>query len=548
MQRTTGWWILATLTGWMIMQVDGVRADSAPAEGPRGANVDYANRYDRARAEVLANRAADWRNGAVVYQIFVDRFAPGADPAKKRDHYAPPRRLRDWDEPPVRGEYNETAEVWSHELDFWGGDLAGVLGKLDYLESLGVDVIYLNPIHAALTNHKYDADDYRAVSPEYGDRDDVRRLAEALHQRGMKLVLDGVFNHMGRSSPKFQAALADENSPYRDWFFFEAELPEGYRGWADVANLPELRMEHPAVREHIYAATDSVVQGYLRDGVDGWRLDVAPELGFRYLGELTEAAHAAKPGALVVGENWVYPEEWMPALDAVMNLYYLSVIDHLLAGRVGGAHAGRLIDRMIADTGIDAVLKSWVILDNHDLPRIATRWPKKWRRRMAQVLQFTLPGSPCVYYGVETGMSGGDDPEQRGPMRWDLANEQNPDFVWMKKLLALRSENRALAIGDFRLLDAQHVLAFMRRTDRVAESTVVVANPSNKPVSDVIPLRDGKLMNGVQLRNVLGDGDDAGGGRADCGLLHVEIPAHTIWVLRPEIKDTAAYDPFKRVQ
>jgi glycosidase len=115
--------------------------------------------------------------------------------------------------------------------------------------------LYLNPIHAALTNHKYDADDYRAVSPEYGDRDDVRRLAEALHQRGMKLVLDGVFNHMGRSSPKFQAALADENSPYRDWFFFDAELPEGYRGWADVANLPELRMEHPAVREHIYAAT-----------------------------------------------------------------------------------------------------------------------------------------------------------------------------------------------------------------------------------------------------------------------------------------------------
>jgi len=512
---------------------------------PTGDDLAFlANTYDEERAPVLAARAADWRNGAIVYQVFVDRFSPPESLDAKHGHYVAPRRLRAWTDQPARGDYNDEAGVWSHELDFWGGDLAGVRGRLDYVQNLGADVLYLNPIFQSLSNHKYDAQDYFTIAPEYGTRADLIALADDLHARGMRLVLDGVFNHVGRNAPWFQQALADAASPYRDWFFIGDAHKNGYLGWADVANLPELRLENPRVRARIWGDADSVVQGYLRDGVDGWRLDVATDLGFRYLAELTQAAHAARPGSLVIGENWVYPEEWSPALDAVMNFYYREVMVQMLAGDIGGAHAGRLVGRMIADAGIEPVLKAWTILDNHDLPRQSTVWPKKWRRRMAQVLQFTLPGSPCVYYGAELGMKGGDDPEMRGPMRWDLVSDSNAELAWMRRLIALRRGNRALRIGDFRLLESEGVFAFLRRTDRVAETTIVVANASSRAVTDVLPLRDSKVMNWGWLQDELSDARV----QARSGLLRVEMPPHSVWVLRPQMGAAGGHNPYKRIQ
>jgi glycosidase len=522
----------------------GVRGQEAGPQGnPSGDAGQYANSYDVARAEKLKAREADWRNGAIVYQVFVDRFAPPADPQKKKDLYAAPRRLRDWHEEPTPGRFVESAGVWQHELDFWGGDLPSLRGKLDYIQGLGVDVLYLNPIHKALTNHKYDAQDYFEISPEYGTREDLQALAADLHARGMKLVLDGVFNHMGRTADWFQQGLTDPASPYRSFFYFGDEYPAGYRAWCNVLNLPELNLENPAVRARIYGDADSVVQSFLRDGVDGWRLDVAPELGFKYLAELTEAAHKSRPGSLVIGENWLYPEEWSPSLDAVMNLYYWKVIQHLADGRISGPHAGRLIERMIDDAGLEAILKSWIILDNHDLPRLRTQLPQAWERRIAQVLQMTLPGSPCVYYGVEVGLEGGHDPAQRGPMRWDLVSEDNPEFAWMKQLLDLRSQHRALRIGDFRLLDSERLLAFMRRTDRVAETVVVLVNPTALTVNDVVPLRESKLMNWQLLEDAFSDRQY----RIDCGTLNAEVPGRTVCVLRPVIP-ASGYNPYKRVQ
>jgi glycosidase len=253
----------------------------------------FANARDRALAPKLAARAADWRIGPVVYQVLVDRFAPSADLDAKRHLYAAPRVLRAWTDQPQRGTRDDALGLWSHEIDFWGGDLASLEGKLGYLDDLGVDVLYLNPIHAAYTNHKYDAQDYFTVSPEFGTRDDVKRIAGDLHARGMRLVLDGVLNHMGRTSPMFRQALADPRSPWRDWFYIGPQYRLGYRAWWDVANLPDVNWENPAVRARLYGDPDSVVQGWLADGIDGWRLDVAYDIGFRFLGELTAAAHAA---------------------------------------------------------------------------------------------------------------------------------------------------------------------------------------------------------------------------------------------------------------
>jgi glycosidase len=525
-----------------------VSGPTMPAEARAPAEAtSWASAYDEALGARLKEREADWRNGAVVYQVIVDRFAPSANLALKRKLYPPPKVLHVWPDLPTKGEELPGEGLWAHELDFWGGDLASLLGKLGYVVDLGADVLYLNPIHAAYTNHKYDAYDYAKVSPEYGTRQDLIALAQACHRHGIGLMLDGVFNHMGRKeNHRFQDALRDPNSPNRSWFIIDDKFKHGYRAWADVANLPEVNLENPAVRDYLWGGRDSVVQGYLRDGVDGWRLDAAYDIGFKYLGELTRAAHSAKRGSWVVGEIWCYPEEWSPSVDGVMNFHLRQIVLDLVAGKVSGRLAGRSVERVIADTGLDASLKSWFQLDNHDTERLKTLIPDNELRRLAQVLQFTLPGSPVVYYGTELGMSGEGDPANRAPMRWDLANDKNADLAWVKQLVQLRKGNRALRIGDFRLLDTETLFAFSRRADRVGECVIVAANPGAVPVREVLSTRESKLMSGSQLRDQLNPGVTA---VVLAGRLEVEVPARTVRVFKSAPPDARKeYSPFKRVQ
>lgn len=491
----------------------------------------------------VAQREQDWRQGAVYYQVFVDRFAPSLDLEAKRALYGPPRRLREWHEQPARGRYLAQHRVWSHEIDFWGGDLASLQGRLDYIQRLGADVVYLNPIHSAFTNHKYDAHDFTRVAPEYGSRDDLRALADALHARGMRLVLDGVFNHIGRSSPRFQAALEGSPGAQREWFYCSDDYQLGYRAWHNVPNLPELRLEHPAVQQHIFAASDSVVRDYLRDGVDGWRLDVAFELGFELLSKITEAAHQVNPEALTVGEIWNYPEQWTGALDGVMNFHARRLIYALVQGEVSGAQVGRHLACMVGDIGLSASLMSWLVLDNHDTRRLRTELRPQWQQRMAQVLQFTLPGAPCVYYGVELGLRGGDDPLQRGPFRWELAAEGNGYFDWFNRLSALRRETRALRVGEFRILDTESVLAFQRFTERADETCIVVANPTAAGATELVSVRDGRIMNRTVFRDALSGAECV----TDAGTLVLTLPPRTIRVLRPAIPGDGEYSPYKRM-
>ncbi|HET9906757.1 MAG TPA: alpha-amylase family glycosyl hydrolase, partial [Anaerolineales bacterium] len=229
--------------------------------------------------EIITAREGDWRNGAIVYQVLVDRFAPSADLDAKRGLYPAPKILRGWSETPARGRYLHDEKLSSQELDFWGGDFASLSGRLDHIQNLGADALYLNPIHLAYTNHKYDAFDFMEISPEFGDREDFLRLVGDVHARGMKVILDGVFNHMGRNAPIFQEAMQNPDSPWRDWFAIGPQYDGGARSWMGFQNLPELNLENPIVRGHIYEDPDSVVRRYLRDGADGWRLDTAYELG-----------------------------------------------------------------------------------------------------------------------------------------------------------------------------------------------------------------------------------------------------------------------------
>ncbi|MFN7723550.1 MAG: alpha-amylase family glycosyl hydrolase [Rubrivivax sp.] len=510
-----------------------------------------ANAADHALAGTFETREADWRMGAVVYQVLVDRFAPSASLDAKRHLYPAPKVLRGWDELPAQGHYLEAHRLWSHEIEFWGGDLASTAAHLDHVVDLGADVLYLNPIHLAYTNHKYDALDYLQVSPEFGTRDDVKALANAAHQRGLKLVLDGVFNHMGRNAPAFQAAAADPAHPQRDWFVFDDTLPGGARCWWRAENLPELNLENPAVRAHVYGAHDSAVRSYLRDGIDGWRLDVAFDIGPAYLQALTHAAHAEKPGSLVVGELANYPKEWFPAVDGVMHFGLRQMILRLCNGQLPVATFGAMFQRLVDDCGVDNLLRSWIYLDNHDTARLATTVPDAAARRLAQVLQFTLPGSPNLYYGGEIDMAGGNDPAMRAPMRWQDVHPGNAALQWTRHLVALHRGQRALRVGNHRAITTTRLLGYERHTDRVADTVVVLLNPSPEPVRETVLVGNSKLMDGTRWKDLLAGTPNAAAGAPPplwSGLMDVELPPWGTLVLQPDTTPLGGYTNYKRVQ
>jgi glycosidase len=498
--------------------------------------------------ETFMKREQDWRNGAIVYQVLVDRFAPSTQLDAKRTLYPPPKVLHDWSETPKPGTYLSEAKLNSQELDFWGGDFASLRGRLDYVQQLGANVLYLNPIHLAYTNHKYDALDFLKISPEFGDRDDFLGLVADVHARGMKLVLDGVFNHMGRNAPIFQDALENPASPWRDWFAIGSQYAGGARSWTGFQNLPELNLENPAVRAYLYEDPDSVVRRYLRDGADGWRLDTAYELGFDYLRELTRAAHLEKAGSLIVGEVVNYPGRWLDSIDAVMNFSLRHIVLGLASGVIPPAPAGRMLHRLVSDAGIEPLLKSWMVIDNHDIPRIASQIPRESLRRLAQALQFTLPGAPNIYYGSEVGMTGGNDPENRGPMRWDLVRDNNPELAWIKKLIALRKQHRALRIGNFRLVESDRLLAFERYTDRALEAIVVLVNPTGTTITEQVLIANESLMDDTPLIDVLAPGDFPSVCTIQAAFITVSMPPESVLILTPRERSLGGYSRYKRVR
>ncbi len=498
----------------------------------------------RASAEVYERRMADWRLRQIVYQVFVDRFDIGMSGPEKAKLYEAPRRLRAWTDQPTKGEYVKDAEIWRHEIDFWGGDLPGVTKRLGYIKALGCNVVYLNPIFLAYSNHKYDATDFFAIDPQYGTAADFERLCDEAHRLGMRVILDGVFNHTGRRNVWFQDAVRNQQSPYREYYTFGAGIKNGYLAWIDIPNLPELRYESPIVRQRVYRDADSIVQKWLKYA-DGWRLDVAFELGPEVLTELTSAAHAARHDSYTVGENYNYPADWFPSLDGVMNMYLSRIIFLLAEGKMEGPKAGDMIDVMIQDAGIEPILRSWIVLSNHDRSRLASSLPSMRDREFAIRLMVTLPGAPLVYYGEELGLTGKEDPEQRGPMDWKRAEAgDSPEFAMIRRALALRNSKRALQVGDFVRIPTSKLLGFARVTSSVRDTVVVLANPTDEPVTEIITPRDGWLQDTAQLRDI--DGGDTF--EVGSGIATVTVPPRTVRVLSPVIPpDGPNYTRYKRV-
>ncbi len=493
------------------------------------------------RIGVMRQRESDWRIGPIVYHVFVDRFAPSATLGTKKNLYASPRRLREWNQIPERGRPTELG-VWSHELDFWGGDLKSIQSKLDHVQGLS-DVLYLNPVHEAFTNHKYDATNYDKIAPEYGTWADFESLASDVHKREMRLVLDGVFNHCGKANPIFQEALGNPNSVNRSWFLFRKEYPNGYRAWANVANLPEIQLEAIATREYFWLKDDSIVAKYLNAGADGWRLDVAHEIGFDFLAELTKSAHKHKPGSLVIGEAWNYPAQWTVAMDGILSIFLGKVILEAAEGNLTGRQMGESMQQLVVDCGIEPLMKSWIVLSNHDTQRLASLLPDIQTRHFAQAMQFTLPGAPLIYYGDEIGMEGADDPLQRGPMQWEKVTKENPDLNWIQKLVQVRKSVRSLRIGDFRSLVGEKLFGSLRTTEKALETTIIIANPTDKPVTETLIVPEPRLMGWTLMEDELSDYSV----RIQAGTIRPAVPAKTVMVLTID-KSPAGRAQYKRMK
>ncbi len=393
-------------------------------------------------------------DGAVMYQIFPDRFAKKGECSLQGK--LEPYWVHDdmHDTPEFRP--NEKGEVLN--CDFFGGNLRGIISKLDHLKSLSVGVIYLNPIFKAYSNHRYDTADYKTIDPMLGNEQDFAELCEKAHEKGIKIILDGVFSHTGSNSIYFDAkgvfgngALSNQSSPYCCWFDFQS-YPDVYTSWWGIKTLPCTRETEPSYMDYIIYDEDSVVAHWLKLGADGYRLDVADELPDAFISALEKRVHEIDPEALVLGEVWEDASNKESygmrrryfvdgELQSVMNYPWRNaIIDFARGEDDGGMLAGTVIT--IAENYPPEVVGAIMnILSTHDTPRILTELGDRFigdkaekenrtlngealslarkRLKLASFLQYTLPGMPCVYYGDEVGMQGFEDPLNRRFFPWD---------------------------------------------------------------------------------------------------------------------------------
>lgn len=537
----------------------------------------------------------EWTHGATAYQIFPDRFAngdPSNDPSpdavpgdsgqeryRYGDVYGNPIRVMDWETDLPEGycrAYQSPAERCTEGplgRDFYGGDLAGISEHLPELAELGVTILYLNPIFAAPSNHRYDTSDYFAIDPDLGTRAEFDALLERAHELGIRVVLDGVFNHTSSDSPFFDrahrfvevGACESADSPFAAWYTLEPGPPakcfdgQTYVDWFGFDTLPVLTEDFEVLG--LISGEDGIVRDWLAVGIDGWRLDVMNEISHGFLRALRDAARAERPDAFILGEEWGDASAWLVGdqADGVMNYRFRRAVIGLvngetgdLDGRIEGLTPSRFASTM---EGLreDYPAPAWNsllnLVDSHDTTRILwtltpgadNREEKedpealaegKAKLRLVAALQLTWPGIAGIYYGDEVGLTGHDDPDDRRPYPW--SEEDSELRGWYARLANLRRDHESLRTGDLRFLatdDEAGLLAYLRRTD--AEAAVVAVNLSDEPRRLEIDLTDA-LPAGIGLEMALGEAEHQLDGRS----LVLSMPARGVaLLLTPEGAD-----------
>lgn len=459
----------------------------------------------------------------VIYQIFPERFAIGGGLSSEQKlaqtaYDIPGVVKRGWDETTLN-------QPWGQQ--FYGGDLDGIAEKIDYLMDLGVTGVYLTPVFAAPSNHKYDASDFFTIDPMFGGEAALRRLTDALHAKGMTLTLDAVLNHVSDQHPWFIAAKAGD-ADKRDWFTFRDD--GSYLCWQDFGGMPELNLANPAVRDILYRQPRSLVQHWLAQGIDNWRFDVAQDVGIEVAQEMAAIVNARFPSAGLLGELNGFSAAWFQAgggFSGMMNYWYRTATLAWLAGEIDATQMNHALRDAREGYGLKGLLCSWNMLSSHDTPRLITTVGSAEKARIAMLMQMTMPGVPLVYYGEEIGMEGGADPDCRRPMRWNESTWHREQQAWVKKLIAIRQANPALQYGDVKVLGDRLVgnaLVFLRHTEQPGEAALVVVNLSDKPLKTRLLLPYSHWYDGVPLTDMLGNAPTI---RVQAASVELDIPAQT---------------------
>ena len=457
--------------------------------------------------------APAWVREQVFYEIFPDRFFRGNEPRDRRGEtvYGAkpfPAVQLDWGAP-----------IGAHDVShvFYGGDLDGITQKLDYLhEELGVTALYLTPVFKSGSNHKYDTEDYAQVDPDFGGNAALLRLCDAVHARGMKIVLDAVVNHTGTDHPWFNqwnrhstpGAFQSRESPWHGWYAMEDDGAPRY--WKGHKSLPVLDFAHPGVRAAVYESSDAILRRWLRApySIDGWRLDVIHMLGegggprnnAHYVREFRRVVKEENPQAYLLGEHFSEATRWLQGdqEDGAMNYYgFMRPVLAWLGGVDIASHPAKIdtaqfatwLARARSAIAFEIQLAQLNLLDSHDTARFLTLVGNDVARaKIAATLLMEYPGAPCIYYGDEIGMEGGNDPDCRRCFEWERGRWKTELFEHYRALIALRKERREWREGAYQTLAVgDDWLAFARYTER--EASVIVVN-RGAATNVLIPVRE----------------------------------------------------------
>lgn len=449
----------------------------------------------------------DWVKNAIFYQIFPDRFARSESVEK-------PTHLEPWDAPLSR-------------YGFKGGDLVGVYEKLDYLQDLGVNALYFNPIFTSAANHRYHTYDYFHVDPILGGNEAFHKLLAEAHRREMHVVLDGVFNHASRGFFQFHHILENgEKSPYLDWFRVYGYPMNAYQGkpnyscWWNLPALPQFNTDNPQVRAFLF----DVAQHWINQGADGWRLDVPFEIKDEHFWrQFRTATKEANPDAYLVGEIPSEAQEWLQGdmFDGVMNYQFSAACvgffgsgsrdEAMISGMMGlpevpvldapaFAHRTRELLEIYPRQNALAQLN---LMDSHDMPRFLSMVSGNVDAfRLATLFQMTYPGAPCIYYGNEIGMMGGRDPDNRASFNWDESQWNHDLRNAIRTYAHIRQAHPVLRTGEYVPVFAEgRKIAFVRHMER---QVMLVAINADQHDWDLNILVSDFLTDGMALDDLLG--------------------------------------------
>ena len=404
-----------------------------------------------------------WAKGKVVYQIFPDRFSGGEH--EKLWYQSP---LKNW-------------------RALYGGTLRGIIGKLDYLKDLGVDIIYMTPIFLSKSNHKYDTTDYFKIDPGFGTKEDLKELVDKAHALGMYVMLDGVFNHTAMNFFAFEDLKEKgAKSKYADWYYpksFPIDCQFGkkpnYLSFGYFGGMPKLNTTNKEVRQYIY---DVVIYWMKECKIDGWRLDVGDEISHGFWKEFRKQVKAFKEDALIVGENWFYSPSYLQGdeWDSLMNYHFRdAVIGFVGEGKLTATEFAGKMGFMRGTIHPETYDVLWNLIDCHDTPRFMHLVKNAKRKQLlAASIQILSHGCPMLYYGDEIGMTGGNDPDCRRGMLWDKGMQDEKALAYYKKLLALRKSEPCIQKGKQSIVmtDDENAIVVEKRTltDKNKTRTVLI--------------------------------------------------------------------------